>query len=96
MARPDSFFRPIGGSELPRFAGRSTFMRLPQIEDPAEVDIALVGFPSVIASTNRVCQRPVPPPILPLSTLIRLFPHCLFFTSPLPPYRCFSLFPSSS
>ncbi len=34
MVHDDSFFRPIGGSEVPRFAGRSTFMRLPQIEDP--------------------------------------------------------------
>ncbi len=72
MVYEDSFFRPIGGSELPRFAGRSTFMRLPQIEDPAEVDIALVGFPWDSGSTNRVGQRHGPREIRSNSTMMRL------------------------
>lgn len=72
MMYEDSFFRPIGGSELPRFAGRSTFMRLPQIEDPAEVDIALTGFPWDSGSTNRVGQRHGPREIRSNSTMMRL------------------------
>ncbi|MEX1080767.1 MAG: agmatinase [Halofilum sp. (in: g-proteobacteria)] len=72
MQHDDSYFRPIGGSELPRFAGRSTFMRLPQIEDPAEVDIALVGLPWDSGSTNRVGQRHGPREIRNSSTLMRL------------------------
>ncbi|MFW5970158.1 MAG: agmatinase [Halofilum sp. (in: g-proteobacteria)] len=72
MSYDDSFFRPLGGSELPRFAGRSTFMRLPQIEDPAEVDIALVGFPWDSGSTNRVGQRHGPREIRSSSTMMRL------------------------
>ena len=72
MQYEDSFFRPIGGSELPRFAGRSTFMRLPQIEDPAEVDIALTGFPWDSGSTNRVGQRHGPREIRINSTMMRL------------------------
>lgn len=72
MAREASFFRPLGGSELPRFAGRSTFMRLPMIEDPAEVDIALVGFPWDSGSTNRVGQRHGPREIRSNSTMMRL------------------------
>jgi guanidinopropionase len=72
MEYEDSFFRPIGGSELPRFAGRSTFMRLPQIEDPAEVDIALTGFPWDSGSTNRVGQRHGPREIRSNSTMMRL------------------------
>ncbi|MDZ7787161.1 MAG: agmatinase [Halofilum sp. (in: g-proteobacteria)] len=72
MQYEDSFFRPIGGSELPRFAGRSTFMRLPQIEDPAEVDIALTGFPWDSGSTNRVGQRHGPREIRSNSTMMRL------------------------
>lgn len=72
MEYDDSFFRPIGGSELPRFAGRSTFMRLPQIEDPGEVDIALVGFPWDSGSTNRVGQRHGPREIRSNSTMMRL------------------------
>ena len=72
MTYEDSFFRPIGGSELPRFAGRSTFMRLPQIEDPAEVDIALIGLPWDTGSTNRVGQRHGPREIRNNSTMMRL------------------------
>lgn len=72
MAHDDSFFRPIGGSDLPRYAGRSTFMRLPQIEDPAEVDIALVGLPWDSGSTNRVGQRHGPREIRNNSTMMRL------------------------
>jgi guanidinopropionase len=72
MQYEDSFFRPIGGSELPRFAGRSTFMRLPQVEDPAEVDIALTGFPWDSGSTNRVGQRHGPREIRSNSTMMRL------------------------
>lgn len=70
--RPDSFFRPLGGADLPRYAGRSTFMRLPQIDDPSEVDIALVGLPWDSGSTNRVGQRHGPREIRNSSTMMRL------------------------
>ena len=72
MAHDASFFRPLSGSEVPRFAGPSTFMRLPQIEDPAEVDIALVGLPWDSGSTNRVGQRHGPREIRSNSTMMRL------------------------
>lgn len=72
MVYDDSYFRPISGSELPRYAGRSTFMRLPQIEDPAELDIALVGLPWDSGSTNRVGQRHGPREVRSASTLMRL------------------------
>ena len=72
MAHDDSYFRPLGGSELPRFAGRSTFMRLPQVEDPAEVDIALIGLPWDSGSTNRAGQRHGPREIRSNSTMMRL------------------------
>lgn len=72
MAHDAAFFRPLGGSEVPRFAGRSTFMRLPQIEDPSEVDIALVGLPWDSGSTNRVGQRHGPREIRNNSTMMRL------------------------
>ena len=72
MARGTNFFQPIGGSELPRFAGRSTFMRLPQIDDPAEVDIALVGLPWDSGATNRAGQRHGPREVRSQSTLMRL------------------------
>lgn len=72
MTREAEFFRPIGGSELPRFAGRSSFMRLPQIDDPGEVDIALVGLPWDTGSTNRAGQRHGPREVRSASTMMRL------------------------
>ena len=72
MLHDNDFFRPLSGSEIPRYAGRSTFMRLPQIEDPAEVDIALVGLPWDSGSTNRVGQRHGPREVRSASTMMRL------------------------
>ncbi len=72
MVHDASFFRPVSGSEVPRYAGRSTFMRLPQIEDPSEVDIALIGLPWDSGSTNRVGQRHGPREIRSNSTMMRL------------------------
>ena len=72
MGHDASFFRPLSGSEVPRYAGRSTFMRLPQIENPSEVDIALIGLPWDSGSTNRVGQRHGPREIRNQSTLMRL------------------------
>lgn len=72
MHRPDDFFRPISGDVLPRFAGPTTFMRLPQIDDPTEVDIALVGLPWDSGTTNRPGARYGPREVRSQSTLMRL------------------------
>ena len=46
---PDSFFKPVSGFDLPRFAGVPTFMRLPNVpvDHPRfeDVDIGLIGVP---------------------------------------------------
>ena len=43
---PDSFFKPVSGFDLPRFAGVPTFMRLPNVtaDHPrfGDVDIGLM------------------------------------------------------
>jgi guanidinopropionase len=39
-----SVFQPLDSGAVPRFAGPSTFMRLPMAR-PDQVDIALVGVP---------------------------------------------------
>lgn len=72
MRLPDSHFRPISGSSLPRFAGPSTFMRLPVVEDPAEVEIALVGLPWDGGTTNRAGARHGPREIRNQSSMMRL------------------------
>ena len=46
---PDSFFKPVSGFDLPRFAGVPTFMRSPNVtaDHPrfGDVDIGLIGVP---------------------------------------------------
>ncbi len=37
--------RPINSLEVPRFAGISTFMRLPWVTDLGQLDVAMIGVP---------------------------------------------------
>ena len=54
---PDTFFQPVSGFELPRFAGIATFMRLPHVDllDKRlnDVQIGLIGTPWDGGTTNR-------------------------------------------
>ncbi len=38
-------YHPTPPSEAPRFAGVATFLRLPHVTDPADVDVAVIGLP---------------------------------------------------
>ncbi|MEK9753403.1 MAG: hypothetical protein VW338_09355 [Rhodospirillaceae bacterium] len=38
-------YEPVDAAVMPRFTSLPTFMRLPHVEDPAALDIALVGVP---------------------------------------------------
>jgi guanidinopropionase len=71
----DSFFTPVSGFELPRFAGISTFMRLPYVPPGAprfdEVGIGLVGAPWDSGTTNRPGPRHGPRQLRDASTMIR-------------------------
>lgn len=71
----DTFFQPVSGFDLPRFAGVPTFMRLPHVglDDPrlAEVQIGLVGAPWDSGTTNRPGPRHGPRQLRDLSTMIR-------------------------
>lgn len=58
MAKRDtSKFQPLDPNVIPRFAGHATFMRLPAVTDPREVDIALYGVPFDGGSPNRNGSR---------------------------------------
>jgi guanidinopropionase len=71
----DSFFQPVSGFDLPRFAGVPTFMRLPHLglDHPrlSEVDIGLIGVPWDSGTTNRPGPRHGPRQLRDLSTMIR-------------------------
>ncbi len=71
----DSFFHPVSGFDLPRFAGIPTFMRLPHVpRDHArfsEVQIGLIGVPWDSGTTNRPGPRHGPRQLRDASTMIR-------------------------
>lgn len=71
----DSFFKPISGMDLPRFAGIPTFMRLPHVgaDHPraGEVQIGLIGLPFDGGVSNRPGARHGPRALRDASTMIR-------------------------
>ena len=70
-----SRFQPVSGFDLPRFAGVATFMRLPHIADPGEVEIGLIGVPWDGGTTNRAGARHGPRQIRDMSTMTRSIHH---------------------
>ena len=71
----DTFFHPVSGMELPRFAGIPTFMRLPHVglDHPriGDVQIGLVGLPWDGGTSNRPGARHGPRALRDASTMIR-------------------------
>ena len=72
MTEDTSRQQPVSGADLPRYAGAATFMRLPQANEPGELDIALIGVPFDGGTTNRPGARLAPREIRDASTLIRM------------------------
>jgi guanidinopropionase len=71
----DTFFQPVSGLDLPRFAGIPTFMRLPHVPPGhprlGDVQIGLVGVPWDAGTTNRPGPRHGPRQLRDASTMIR-------------------------
>ncbi len=65
------FNQPLGGNEMPRFGGIATMMRLPHAESAAGLDVAFVGVPFDIGTSNRGGARFGPRQIRAESCLIR-------------------------
>jgi guanidinobutyrase len=65
------FNQPQGGNEMPRFGGIATMMRLPHVPDAAGLDVAFVGVPFDIGTSNRAGARFGPRQIRTESCLIR-------------------------
>jgi guanidinobutyrase len=63
--------QPLSGNDMPRFGGISTFMRLPGTNAPADLDVAVVGVPFDIGTSNRPGARFGPRGIRGESVLIR-------------------------
>jgi len=65
------FNQPLGGNEMPRFGGIATMMRLPHVPDARNLDVAFVGVPFDIGTSNRAGARLGPRQIRTESCLIR-------------------------
>jgi guanidinobutyrase len=62
---------PLGGNQMPRFAGPGTMMRLPGRASADGVDVGFVGIPLDIGTSNRPGTRFGPRAIRAESALIR-------------------------
>ena len=63
--------QPIGGNDMPRFGGIATMMRLPHVPNAKDLDVAFVGVPFDIGTSNRSGARFGPRQIRSESCLIR-------------------------
>lgn len=74
-AKPDTqasgFNQPLGGNEMPRFAGPATMMRLPAASDASGLDACFVGIPMDIGASHRSGTRFGPRQIRAESAMIR-------------------------
>jgi guanidinopropionase len=81
-----TLFQPLDALVYPRFAAIPTFMRLPHVADPKELDIALVGVPFDGGTTYRAGARLGPRHIRVQSALIRPY-HPNLQVNPFTRYR---------
>lgn len=71
MRHRRDLLEPLLGTEVPRFSGPASFMRLPTITDPATLDIALVGIPFDGGCTTRPGARLGPREVRNVSCMMR-------------------------
>ncbi len=64
-------YHPVDASEVSRFCGIRSFMRLPQVHTHEEVDFAILGAPADTGSTFRPGQRFAPAAIREMSMMLR-------------------------
>ena len=90
----NDFFQPISGLDTPRFAGMSTFMRLPHVppghERWSELDFGFAGVPWDGGTTNRPGARHGPRQVRDSSSMIRST-HPIWRRSPYANHNCADL-----
>jgi len=83
MSNSDSTpIQPISGTVVPRFAGPSTFARLPELRDVAHCDVAIVGIPFDAGTSYRPGARFGPQAIRQASRHLRTQYHPAYDTEP--------------
>ena len=74
--------QPISGTVIPRFAGPSTFSRLPELRDVSHCDVAIVGIPFDAGTSYRPGARSGPQAIRQASRHLRTQYHPAYDTEP--------------
>jgi guanidinobutyrase len=64
-------FQPLSGNAMPRFGGPATFMRLPACTIEDDLDVAFIGVPFDIGTSNRPGARLAPRQIRDESRMLR-------------------------
>ena len=67
--------QPVSGTKVPRFAGPSTFARLPELRDVESCDVAIVGIPFDAGTSYRPGARFGPQSIRQASRHLRTNYH---------------------
>lgn len=70
-----NFNQPLGGNELPRYAGPGTMFRLPSQASAKGLDVAIAGIGLDIGTSNRTGARFGPRQIRNESAMVR--PYCM-------------------
>ncbi|MDH3742460.1 MAG: agmatinase [Hyphomicrobiales bacterium] len=68
---PNKFNQPLGGNDMPRFAGPATMMRLAVQDDAKGLDACFIGVPMDIGTSNRAGTRHGPRQIRAESCMLR-------------------------
>ena len=74
--------QPVSGTKVPRFAGPSTFARLPELRDVKDCDVAIVGIPFDAGTSYRPGARFGPQSIRQASRHLRTNYHPNYDTEP--------------
>ena len=83
MSNSDSKpIQPTSGTVVPRFAGPSTFARLPELRDVPHCDVAIVGIPFDAGTSYRPGARFGPQAIRQASRHLRTQYHPAYDTEP--------------
>ncbi len=69
--KTDDFPQPLGGNDMPRFAGPGTMMRLPEVDSADGMDVLFVGIPMDVGTSNRPGTRFGPKQIRAESVMLR-------------------------
>ena len=82
MKKNKKTIQPVSGTKVPRFAGPSTFARLPELRDVEYCDVAIVGIPFDAGTSYRPGARFGPQSIRQASRHLRTNYHPNYDTEP--------------